>query len=217
MLNTIRGWFKPELTDPADIRELNKTLDLQEINLDSMNGYEFAKDILTAGDSVEIGKIHLNKIPADPDFGKQFLVTTGTLWSNSTKIEENIKNKLDKGPGLLANNARELEEQVEKFYLEKEISTTIYNSVNTFTLPTSLDPDFKFINVYVGTSSQREIKKVKIKYDEKGLFYAINGRGTSGQEFVEFKFNGDTEFEIVSRVLDGTSQVDVIKIYQSNL
>ena len=98
MLNTIRGWFKPELTDPADIRELNKTLDLQEINMDSMNGYAFAKDILLASDSVEIGKIHINKIPADPDFGKQFSVTAGTLWSNATtelvSIREN-KEQID--------------------------------------------------------------------------------------------------------------------------
>ena len=134
MLNTIRGWFKPELTDPADIRELNKTLDLQEINMDSMNGYAFAKDILLSTDSVEIGKIHLNKIPADPDFGKQFLVTAGTLWSNATTQEENIGIKLDKGPvSTDYDTAKKIEDKIESLLIEDTELHTYRDVTYTFT------------------------------------------------------------------------------------
>lgn len=100
---TKRDFKKPELTDPADIRDLNENSDSLEDHLNAITGYDYGKTIVLGTDAVEINKIHLNKIPSDPDFGKYFLILTGSTWDTSTKEEYDMKtnpslnSKLDKG------------------------------------------------------------------------------------------------------------------------
>ena len=123
---TKRQLKQPELTDPADIRDINDNSDTLEEHLNAITGYDYGKTVVLGTDTIEAGKIHLNKIPADPDFGKYFLITSGTTWNNSVKEIFNINSTLPKGAGLSTeyDTAKKIENKIENFDQEETVVNT---------------------------------------------------------------------------------------------